>query len=120
MKMFFAAALAATALSAVAAGSASAESYNGPAARIPYGDLDLSTATGAAAFDTRIDSAAKIMCRGATRPGSRINDSAFCAAAVRAEALAQLPKSSQREYAMARQPRIEALAVCGIGPNRLN
>lgn len=108
MKMFFAAALAATALSAVAAGSASAQSYNGPAARILFGDLDLSTAAGAATLDARIDAAAKTMCRGAKRPGSRINDRAYCAAAVRAEALTQLPKADQRDYALARLPLIDA------------
>ena len=108
MKMFLAAALAATALSAVAVGSASAHSYSGPAARIPFGDLDLSTSAGAAAFDARIDAAAKTLCRGVTRPASRLNDSAHCAAAVRAEALAQLPNASQRDYAMARLPVITA------------
>ena len=103
MKMFLAAALAATALSAVAVGSASAHT-----ARIPFGDLDLSTSAGAAAFDARIDTAAKTLCRGVTRPASRLNDSAHCAAAVRAEALAQLPNASQRDYAMARLPVITA------------
>lgn len=103
MKMFFAAALAATALSVAAAGSASAQT-----AHVPFGDLDLSSTAGAATFDARVDIAAKTMCRRAVRPGSRINDSAFCTAAFRAEALAQLPKLNQREDAMARQPRIEA------------
>lgn len=103
MKMFFAAALAATALSALAVGSASAQT-----ARIPFGDLDLSTTAGAAAFDARIDTAAKAMCRNVTRPASRLNDSANCAAAVRAEALAQLSNASQHDYAQARLPRIEA------------
>jgi UrcA family protein len=108
MKMFFAAALAATALSALAAGSASAQSYDGPAARIPFGDLDLSTTAGAAALDARIDAAARTMCRRVIRPVSRLNDRANCAAAVRAEAMAQLPNANRRDYAMARLPRIDA------------
>ena len=108
MKIFLAAALAATALSAVAVGSASAQTHTGPAARIAFGDLDLSTTAGAAAFDARVDAAAKTLCRGATRPASRINDSVHCAAAVRAEALAQLPNANQRDYAMARLPRVDA------------
>lgn len=107
MKLFLAAALAATALSALAAGSASAQSYNGADARIPFGDLDLSTPAGAAVLDARIDSVAKVMCRGVTRPASRINDSVRCAAAVRAEALALLPNASQRDYAMASLPRTD-------------
>jgi UrcA family protein len=96
MKMILAAAIA---LSSLGAGVASAQP-----AHIPFGDLNLSTAAGAAAFDARIDSAAHALCRNATQPASHLNDSARCAAAVRAEAMARLSAASRRDYALARLP----------------
>ena len=56
----------------LAAGAASARE-----ARVQWGDLDLSSAAGAAAFDARVAAAANRMCRGVKRPASRINDRAF-------------------------------------------
>jgi ribosomal protein S14 len=44
------------------------------------------------------------MCRGVKRPGSRINDRAFCRAAFREEAVRQLPGSVQVDYALSRLP----------------
>ena len=83
----------------LAAGAASAHE-----ARIPWSDLDLSSASGADAFDARVSAAARRMCRGVTRPGSRINDRAFCRAAVRTEAVRQLPGAVQVDYALSRLP----------------
>jgi UrcA family protein len=76
-------------------------------ARIPLTDLNLATARGADLLDVRIDAVTRDLCRGARRPGSRINDRAWCQAAVRAEVMRQLPAASQRDYALARLPRIE-------------
>jgi UrcA family protein len=76
-------------------------------ARIPLTDLNLSTVRGADLLDVRIEAASRDLCRGARRPGSRINDRAYCQAAVRAEVMRQLPTASQRDYALARLPRIE-------------
>ena len=89
------------ALTLCAAGTASAED-----ARIRWGDLDLSSAAGADAFDARVEATASRMCRGAKRPGSRINDRAFCRAAVRAEAVRLLPGAVQVDYALSRLPVI--------------
>jgi len=99
MKLILTAALAVAAMTSLGAGAASAQT-----ARIPFGDLNLSTAAGAAAFDARIADAAQSMCRNATRPASRLNDSAHCAAAVRAEAVSQLPAEARAGYAANRQP----------------
>ena len=82
-----------------AAGTASAQE-----ARIQWGDLDLSSAAGADAFDSRVSAAAARMCRGVKRPGSRINDRAFCRAAVRAEAVRLLPGAVQVDYSLSRLP----------------
>lgn len=98
MKLILATALALTALS----GTASAQTSSG-SARIPFGDLNLSTPAGAAALDTRIDKAAQAMCRNATRPASRLNDTTHCAAAVRAEAVSQLPTPTRARYVAHRQ-----------------
>ena len=81
----------------LAAGAVSAQE-----ARISWGDLDLSSTTGADAFDARVSAAAARMCRGAKRPGSRINDRAFCRAAFHDEAVRQLPRSAQAAYALSR------------------
>ena len=83
----------------LAAGAASAQE-----ARVQWGDLDLSSAAGADTFDARIAAAADRMCRGVKRPGSRINDRAFCRAAFRDEAVRQLPGSAQVDYALSRLP----------------
>ena len=85
----------------LAAGAASAQE-----ARISWGDLDLSSAAGADAFDARVSAAADRMCRGVKRPGSRINDRAFCRAAVRSEAIRQLPGAVQVDYALSRLPLV--------------
>lgn len=80
-----------------AAGSASAQE-----ARIQWTDLNLASASGAAAFDQRVDTAARDLCRNARRPGSRLSDRGFCQAAVRREALRQLPGAAQVDYAASR------------------
>lgn len=82
-----------------AAGSASAQE-----ARIVWGDLDLSSAAGADAFDARVAAAARTLCRRARKPGSLINDRAFCRAAVQAEAVRLLPGRAQVDYALSRLP----------------
>ena len=83
----------------LAAGAASAQE-----ARIVWGDLDLSSAAGADAFDVRVSVAADRLCRGVRRPGSRISDRAFCRAAVRAEAVHLLPGAVQVDYSLSRLP----------------
>ena len=90
-------------LTLAAAGAVSAQET-----RIRWDDLDLSTAAGAAAFDARLDAAARRMCRDARRPGSRIGDHAFCLSAFRNEAIRQLPGTAQVEYALSRLPVVEA------------
>lgn len=83
----------------IVAGAASAQEV-----RIQWGDLDLSSAAGADAFDARVSAAADRMCRGVKRPGSRLSDRAFCRAAVRNEAVRQLPGAAQVDYALSRLP----------------
>lgn len=83
----------------LAAGDASAQE-----ARVRWGDLDLSSAAGADAFDARVAAASSRMCRGVKRPGSRINDRAFCRTAFRDEAVRQLPGPVQVDYALSRLP----------------
>ena len=90
-------------LTLAAAGAASAQE-----ARVVWTDLDLSTAAGADALDTRLDAAARKMCRDARRPGSRIGDRAFCLSAFRSEAIRQLPGAAQVDYAMSRLPLVDA------------
>lgn len=80
------------------AGAASAQE-----ARIAYGDLDLTTAAGAQAFDGRIQTAARKLCRDARRPGSSIPDQDYCRAAVRNEAVRNLPSTSRAGYASGRR-----------------
>lgn len=81
-----------------AAGSASAAQQ----ARIGWTDLNLASTAGAATFDQRVEAAAKTLCRDARRPGSLMSDRAFCQAAVRREALRQLPGAAQVDYAASR------------------
>jgi UrcA family protein len=81
-----------------AAGSASAAD-----ARIGWSDLNLATVAGGDAFDQRVDGAARTLCRDARRPGSLISDRASCQAAVRREAVRQLPGAAQVDYAASRR-----------------
>lgn len=101
MKTF--ASLAAVLIVTAAAGAASAQE-----ARIGWGDLDLSTARGADAFDARVQAAADTLCRDARRPGSRLSDRAYCQAAVRSEAIRQLPGAAKVDYALSRLPYVDA------------
>jgi UrcA family protein len=80
-----------------AAGAASAQE-----ARVQWSDLNLASTTGAAAFDQRVEAAARDLCRTARRPGSRLSDRGFCQAAVRREAVRQLPDAAQVDYAASR------------------
>ena len=70
--------------------------------RIAWGDLDLSTAAGAEAFDARIRAAARKMCRGVPVTAGR----AACHAAVRDEAVGLLPGAAQVDYALSRVPLV--------------
>ena len=70
--------------------------------RIAWGDLDLSTATGADAFDKRVRAAARKMCRSTPMIGGR----AACQAAVRDEAVTLLPGAAQVDYALSRVPLV--------------
>lgn len=81
-----------------AAGSASAAE-----ARINWADLNLATVSGGDAFDQRVEAAAHALCGNARRPGSRLNDRSFCQAAVRREAVRQLPGAAQVDYAASRR-----------------
>ena len=92
-------------LAAVAA-LAIASSASAQEARIAWGDLDMSTAPGANAFDARVEAAARRLCRNARKPGSIINDRAWCRAAVQTEAVRLLPGPVQVEYALARLPLV--------------
>lgn len=62
--------------------------------RITYGDLDLTTREGAAQLDTRIRKAANKLCANRTPL-----ESTTCRAAVREEALSNLPAQARIEYA---------------------
>ena len=90
--------LAAALMLTTAAGAASAQD-----ARIKWGDLNMASASGADAFDARIGAARKL-CRDARAPGSLISDRAFCRAAVRSEAVRQLPGAVRVDYALSRLP----------------
>lgn len=94
------ASLAAIAALAIA-GSASAQE-----ARIVYRDLDMASAAGANAFDARVETASRSLCRGARKPGSIISDRAFCRAAVQREAVRLLPGRVQVDYALSRLPLV--------------
>ena len=56
--------------------------------------------------EIKCTAAASRLCRGVKRPGSRINDRAFCRAAFRDEAVRQLPGAVQVDYALSRLPVI--------------
>jgi UrcA family protein len=86
-------------------------------AKISFRDLDLSTAAGAAAFDGRIDQAAADLCRNFTVPGSRIVNRRPCEVAVRAEAMRQLPRQRQVEYARAPRGARQVAQVVGLFAN---
>ncbi|GLK49146.1 hypothetical protein GCM10017620_21190 [Brevundimonas intermedia] len=86
-------------------------------AAIAFRDLDLSTAAGAAAFDGRIDQAAADLCRNFTVTGSRIVRHDACRSAVRAEAMRQLPRSRQIDYARAPRDARQVAQVVGLFVN---
>ena len=91
------ASLAAVLIVAATAGTASARE-----ARVAWGDLDLSTAAGADAFDARVRAAARKLCRNTPMIGGR----AACLAAVRDEAVTLLPGAAQVDYALSRVPLV--------------
>lgn len=66
-------------------------------ARIPYGDLDLSSRAGATTFDARIHRVARNLCTGRL-PVERLS----CMDKVRDEAMSLLPDRARTEYARGR------------------
>lgn len=98
MTRFIATVLAACALAGAGAGAASAQS------RIVYGDLDLASTQGAAAFEARVDDAARRFCRATPRPLSRLAERAVCEREFRNEAFSLLPSHAQVRYALSRLP----------------
>ena len=90
------------ALTAACAAVLIASAASAQEARIAWGDLDLGSTVGVQAFDARVETAARQMCRDARRPNSRISDRSGCQAAVRAEAVRQLPRAARVDYAQAR------------------
>lgn len=83
-----------TTAAVLAAGSAAAAPIE---ARIPYGDLDLSSRAGATAFDSRILRVARTLCTG-RQPVERLS----CMNKVRDEALSLLPDRARTDYARGR------------------
>ena len=86
------------ALAAVMALSATA-AHAGDGLSIQYSDLDLSRPSDAAAFQQRVDSAAKSWCRKEPlRTGSRIKDMSECKARAAGAVVAALPKARATAY----------------------
>ena len=83
-----------TTAAVLAAGSAAAAPIE---ARIPYGDLDLSSRAGAAAFDTRVQRVARTLCT-----GRQLVERLSCMDKVRDEALSLLPDRARTDYARGR------------------
>lgn len=87
-------------LSFALATSLAANAAQAATAAIKYHDLDLSTESGKAQLDLRIDRAARKICRDQQRTGTRIPSSESretmmqCKAEVRAEVLAKLPRQA--------------------------
>ncbi len=99
MKVLSPVLFAAAVLSAVVVAPATAQD-----AHIRYGDLDLSTAAGAA-FDTRVDEAGVRLCREMRRSGRLAIPQRRCLDLIRQEALRELPRARQIDYA--RSPRAD-------------
>jgi UrcA family protein len=87
----------------IIAGAVAAPASAAQEARIAFGDLDMGSPVGADTFDSRVEAAARYLCRGARRPGSRISDRTFCRNAVQTEAVRLLPGRVQVEYARSRR-----------------
>ncbi len=77
--------------------------YAAPAAaqevRVPFADLDLSSAAGAQTFDARAAAAARTVC--VVGPRGLVNDN--CVRKVQQEAVRALPAARQDDYARARR-----------------
>ncbi|HWQ86025.1 UrcA family protein [Brevundimonas sp.] len=83
--------------------AAAALLYAAPAAaqtvRVPFGDLNLSTAAGAEAFDARAAEAGRAVC---TLGSARLVNTT-CVKRIQREAVRQLPQTSRDDYARARR-----------------
>ena len=85
-------------------------------ARIAFGDLDLASTAGAAAFDARVDQAAERLCRDISFTAGQITNRRSCRAAVRAEALSRLPRLHRVQYVSASRdvrPVVRAATASG-------
>ncbi|GAA0640144.1 UrcA family protein [Brevundimonas lenta] len=81
-----------------AAGTASAQ-----VATIEWRDLNLATVAGGDTFDVRVDAAANRVCRFSRRMDALVSDRTFCLRSVRQEAVRQLPRAAQVDYAQSRR-----------------
>lgn len=76
-----------------------------PAARVAFGDLDLTSASGARTLEARIDRSARRTCTALN--GRSVAGRSDCLAAFREEALDRLPVSAREDYARGQAVRVE-------------
>lgn len=97
----FIAAFAAAAISLTAPALASAQEVRTQSSSVAWDDLDVTTPTGAAELDSRINTAARRACRGVRATGTNMSQTAFCRSQIKQSVVAQMDETTRDAYARA-------------------
>lgn len=96
-----AAVAAAAALSLTVPAAASAQEVGEVSTSVAWNDLDVTTPTGAAQLDQRINTAARRACRGVRATGTNMSQTAFCRSQIKQSVLGRMDEATREAYARA-------------------
>lgn len=93
--------VAAAALSLSVPAVASAQEVGEVSTSVAWNDLDVTTPSGAAQLDQRINTAARRACRGVRATGTNMSQTAFCRSQIRQSVLGRMDETTRDAYARA-------------------
>lgn len=96
-----AAVIAAAAVSLAVPAAASAQEVGEISTSVAWNDLDVTTPTGAAQLDQRINTAARRACRGVRATGTNMSQTAFCRAQIKQSVLNRMDETTREAYGRA-------------------
>lgn len=106
-----AAVIAAAAVSLTAPAAVSAQEVGNASASVAWNDLDVTTPSGAAQLDQRINTAARRACRGVRATGTNMSQTAFCRLQIRQTVLSRMDETTRQAYGRAStEARVSARA----------
>lgn len=93
--------IAAAAIGLMVPAAVSAQEVGEVSTSVAWNDLDVTTPTGAAQLDQRINTAARRACRGVRATGTNMSQTAFCRSQIKQSVLGRMDEATREAYARA-------------------